>query len=114
MAKSVAPRKTIAKPGSKRGAASSGGKRLSLAVAVRCVDERFYVTLEDGRILSAPLTRLLRAATPAQRRNCRVEAFGTSLHWPDADEDIGVHYVLGVPEDELEEFAGFSDELPPE
>ncbi len=101
------------KTGSRRGRDSSSGKRrLALAVAVRCDDERLYVTLEDGRVVSAPLTKRLREATPAQRRHCRVEDFGTGLRWDDADEDIGVNYVLGVPEDELEEFAGFSNTRP--
>jgi len=85
---------------------------LALAVAVRCEDRRFYVTFDDGRVLSAPLTRRLREATPAQRRNCVVTDFGTGLRWEDADEDIGVNYVLGVTEDELEEFAGFTKGMP--
>lgn len=85
---------------------------MALAVAVRCDDERFYVTLTDGRIVSAPLTSRLRAATPEARRNCRVMDFGTGLRWDDADEDIGVNYVLGVPEDELEAYAGFTDDPP--
>jgi len=81
-------------------------------VSVRCDDRRFYVTLTDGRVASAPLTTRLRAATPAQRRSCRVTDFGTGLRWDDADEDIGVNYVLGVPEDDLEAFAGFTDDPP--
>ncbi len=82
-------------------------------MAVRCDDERVRVTLSDGRVVTAPLTSRLRAATPAARRSCRVTDFGTGLRWDDADEDIGVNYVLGVPEDELEEFAGFVDDAPP-
>jgi hypothetical protein len=35
-----------------------------------------------------------------------------NLHWEDADEDIGTHYVLGVPEEELEVFAGMTDDPP--
>lgn len=81
---------------------------------MRCDDRRLYVTLTDGRVVSAPLTKRLREATPAQRRRCEVTDFGTGLHWEDADEDIGVNFVLGVSEDELEAFAGFSDELPKE
>jgi len=81
-------------------------------VAVRCDDEQMYVTFDDGRVLTAPLTKRLRAATPAQRRNCVVDDFGTGLHWEDADEDLGVNWVLGVPEDELEAFAGFTDDPP--
>jgi hypothetical protein len=91
---------------------SSIGKKLGLAVAVRCDDRRFYVTLDDGRVVSAPLTTRLRAATHAARRNCEVNDFGLNLHWEDADEDIGTHYVLGVPEEELEVFAGMTDDPP--
>jgi hypothetical protein len=69
---------------------------------VRCDDRRFYVTFDDGRVLSAPLTTRLRRATPQARRNCKVDDFGTNLRWDDADEDIGVNYVLGIPEDEYE------------
>jgi hypothetical protein len=66
-----------------------------------------HVTLTDGRVVSAPLTPRLRAATQNQRDRGIVEAFGTALRWEDIDEDVGVNYVLGVSEDELEEFAGF-------
>jgi len=94
------------------GRASSRAEPLGLAASVRCDDRRFYVTLTDGRVLSALLTTRLRAATPVQRRNCRVTDFGTGIRWDDLDEDIGVNYVLGVPEDDLEAFAGFSDRAP--
>ena len=80
---------------------------MALATAVRCDDERIYVTLDDGRELSKPLTPFLRAAKPAARRKCRVEDFGTALTWPDADEDLGVNWFLGVPEDDLLDYAGF-------
>jgi hypothetical protein len=80
---------------------------MALAVGVSCDDEQILVRLDDGRELSAPLTPTLRAASSAARRNCVVEDFGTALHWPDADEDIGVNSLLGVPEDDLLELAGF-------
>lgn len=75
---------------------------------VRCDDERFYVGFADGREASAPLTPRLRAATPKQRANWRVEDFGTALHWPDIDEDYGVAHLLGMTEEELYELAGFT------
>ena len=112
LTKSVGSRQSTAKNGLTRGRASSSGKKLALAVAVRCDDEQMYVTFDDGRVLTAPLTKRLRAATPAQRRNCVVDDFGTGLHWEDADEDLGVNWVLGVPEDELEAFAGFTNDPP--
>jgi len=71
-----------------------------------------YVTLTDGRVVTAALTTRLLAATKAQRDQGVVEDFGTGLRWEEIDEDVGVNYVLGVPEDELEAFAGFSNQLP--
>ena len=54
------------------------------------------------------LARLaLSAATQKQRDRGFVEAFGTALRWEEIDEDVGVNYVLGVSEDELDDFAGF-------
>lgn len=81
-----------------------------LAKSVRCDDKRLYITLQDGRVVSAPLTPRLKKATPAQRARWRIEGFGTAIHWPDVDEDIGVAHVLGIPEDELYDFAGYSSE----
>ncbi len=69
---------------------------------MRCDDKRMYVTLDDGRIATAMLTPRLRDATTEARRRCEVVDFGTALHWPLADEDIGVHYVLGMPEGEYD------------
>ena len=66
-----------------------------------------HVTLTDGRIVSAPLTPRLLAATQRQRDRGSVKEFGTALRWEDIDEDVGVSYVLGVGEDELDDFAGF-------
>lgn len=86
---------------------TSSDKRLALGKSVRCDDELIYVTLTDGRVVTAPLTPRLRAATPAQRAKGRVGGWGTDLRWDEIDEDIGVAHVLGVPEDELDEFAGF-------
>jgi len=105
--KSSASQRGTARNGSRRGHVSSNGKVMALAVAVSCDDERILVTLDDGRELSAPLTPILRAASPTARRNCVVEDYGTALHWPDADEDVGVNSILGVPEDDLLELAGF-------
>ena len=86
---------------------ASSRSRLGLARSVRCDDEQIYVTLTDGRIVTAPLTPRLRAATAAQRRKGRVEGWGTALRWEEIDEDVGVAHVLGVPEDALDELAGF-------
>jgi hypothetical protein len=68
------------------------------------------VTLSNGREVHTPLARFprLATATPAQRDRAQIEGFGTSIHWPDVDEDIGVHTLLGVTEEELARFAGFT------
>jgi hypothetical protein len=83
---------------------------LGVATAVRCDDDSLIVTLSNGREVRAPLTRfpLLATATPAQRRRAQIEGFGTSIHWPDLDEDIGVNVLLGVSEEDLARFAGFT------
>ena len=71
--------------------------------------DRLTVRLTDGRELSAPLSisPRLSEATPGQRQRWTLESKGTSVHWPDIDEDIGVWTLLGVPEDLVLEAAGF-------
>ena len=83
---------------------------LGVATAVRCNDTSLSVTLSNGREVHTPLARFprLATATPAQRDRAQIEGFGTSIHWPDVDEDIGVHTLLGVTEEELARFAGFT------
>jgi Protein of unknown function (DUF2442) len=83
---------------------------LGVAVAVRCDDRRLHVTLSNGRVVSAPLADFprLMGATRGQRATAIIEAFGTSIHWPDVDEDIGVSQLLGVSEETLDRFAGFT------
>ncbi len=106
MTKSSTSRRRTRKSGSLPGSDSSD-RRLALGKSVRCDDEFIYLTLTDGRVVTAPLTPRLRAATPAQRAKGRVRGWGTDIRWEEIDEDVGVAYVLGVPEDELDEFAGF-------
>lgn len=58
----------------------------------------FVLHLVDGRVLSIPyeLVPSLARATDKQRKNCEVGGMGTSLHWPDIDEDLTVEgLVLG-------------------
>lgn len=71
--------------------------------------ERLTVRLTDGRELSAPLSTSPRLAnaTSQQRQRWTLEAMGTTIHWPDIDEDIGIWTLLGVPEDLVLEAAGF-------
>ncbi len=60
--------------------------------------------LKDGRELALPLTPRLRIATPAQRAHYELDDEG--IHWPDVDEDIGVHSFFGITEEELYDFLG--------
>lgn len=83
---------------------------LGVAIDVRCTEDEVVITLSSGRVVRAPLAdypRLARA-TPRQRSNVLIEALGTSIHWPDVDEDIGVSQLLGVTEEALARFAGFT------
>lgn len=84
--------------------------RPALAASVRVSDSRLAVQLTDGREISAPLNEFpeLVAATPEQRANWEISAFGTAIYWPDLDEEIGLAGLLGVPETLLEEAAGFT------
>jgi len=76
---------------------------------VRCDGEHVYVHLVEGREAGIPLawSERLSCATPEQRANYRIEEFGTAIHWPDIDEDIGLATFLGVSEDLLYDALGF-------
>ena len=82
----------------------------ALAESVRFGAGRMHVRLSDGREISVPLDRYprLAAATTIQRRHWQVISFGTAIRWPDLDEDIGVAGILGVPEELVDEAAGFT------
>ncbi len=101
--------KRTAKRGSPSGKVSSNGVLMSLAKSVAADDAGIHVTFEDGRVITAPLTQRLRAATRSQRSAGEVQGLGTWLHWKEIDEDLGVDYVLGVDEDEFLDFAGLVD-----
>jgi len=83
---------------------------MGVATAVRFEGDVLVVTLSNGREVSAQVADYPRLvnATPEQRAHYQIEGGGTSIHWPDVDEDIGVSYLLGVGEDEFLEFAGFT------
>jgi hypothetical protein len=76
---------------------------------VRVDDERITVVTTDGREHSVPLawSLLLSAATPEQRANYELQEFGTAIHWPDVDEDLGLATFLGVDEDVVYDALGF-------
>ena len=77
---------------SKRGLVST----TALAKSVNFDDEMMRVTLTDGRLLSVPIAwfPLLRAATTEQRTKYEIGGGGTSLHWPEIDEDLSVAGLL--------------------
>lgn len=100
--------KRAARSGSPPGGPTSARPKLSLAVSVETDDRGIHVRFEDGRLLTYPLTERLQRATPEQRAAGYVDDSGTALHWEEIDEDLGVNTVLGVSEDELYDFAGWT------
>lgn len=64
----------------------------AFAKTVEFDDEMMHVRLTDGRIISVPLVwfPLLKDATPEQRAHYQIGGGGTSLHWPEIDEDLSV------------------------
>jgi hypothetical protein len=64
----------------------------ALAKSVSFNEEMMHVSLTDGRCISVPIIwfPLLRGATSEQRANYEIGGAGTSLHWPDLDEDLSV------------------------
>jgi hypothetical protein len=64
----------------------------ALAKSVNFDEEMMHVSLTDGRCISVPIIwfSLLRATTPDQRSKYEISGGGTSLHWPDLDEDLSV------------------------
>lgn len=78
----------------------------------RCVRRRTTFVLSDGRELSAPTTwpRRLSSAKADDRAKWEIGGTGTNVDWPTIDEHIGVWTMLGVPEEEVLEAAGFEME----
>ena len=68
----------------------------ALAKAVAFNDDLMQVFLTDGRIISVPVIwfPLLHEATPEQRAQYEIGGGGTSLHWPEIDEDLSVEGLL--------------------
>lgn len=64
----------------------------ALAKLVSFDDEMMHVSLTDGRQISVPIVwfPLLRGATAEQRKKYEICGGGTSLHWPELDEDLSV------------------------
>ncbi len=69
-----------------------------VATSITFSEDQFSLFLVDGRTLSIPyeLVPSLSRASKAARENCELLGMGTSLHWPELDEDISVEgLVLG-------------------
>jgi len=69
-------------------------------MAMNVTEDLIIAELEDGRIISVPITwswRLSEASTE-QRNNFETIGNGEGAHWPDIDEDISVRGMMfGVP-----------------
>jgi len=66
------------------------------AESVSCSEDSLTVRLDDGRVLSVPLTwypRLLHG-TEAERGKYELIGDGEGIHWPDLDEDVSVEGLL--------------------
>ena len=70
-------------------------------IADLCVtDSEIMARLVDGRTVSVPLawSWRLSEASPEQRAHWELVGDGTSIHWPDIDEDISIEGMLyGTP-----------------
>ena len=66
------------------------------AVDVNVSEDNLVVELDDGRILSIPLTWYPRLwhGTPAERQNLRMIGDGRGIHWPALDEDISIEGLI--------------------
>ncbi len=67
---------------------------------IKISDESITAYLEDGRIISVPLTWSWRLseATKEQRKNYKITANGIGIHWPEIDEDLSAEGMLyGIP-----------------
>lgn len=93
--------------GSKLGATSSAvGNAPGLAARAWCEGAYLVVELTDGRVVTHALPDFVGAA-PESKRRCEVDDFGTAIRWPDLDESIGANWLFGVPEEVIEDLAGF-------
>ncbi len=66
---------------------------------VHCDDAMLWLTLQDGRVVGAPLAWFprLQQATSAQRAQYELWPGGDAIHWPAVDEDISVRVLMGHP-----------------
>lgn len=73
------------------------------AVTVEISDEMLTISLDDGRVVSVPISWYPRLsnALPEHRAVWEFIGGGHGIHWPELDEDISVENVLlGQPSGE--------------
>jgi Protein of unknown function (DUF2442) len=72
----------------------------ALAKTVSFDQDMMHVSLTDGRLISVPIIwfPLLRQATAEQRAKYEIGGGGTSLHWPELDEDLSVAGLMAGPD----------------
>jgi len=66
------------------------------AIEVNVTEDNLVVELDDGRILSIPLTWYPRLwhGTMVERQNWRMIGDGMGIHWPELDEDISIEGLI--------------------
>ena len=64
--------------------------------AVSTDDDQLTLWLDDGRVVSAPLSWYpsLVAASPAERKIWQPSGAGRGIHWPALDYDLSVEGIL--------------------
>lgn len=65
-------------------------------IDVAVTDEFLTVSLDDGRVLSTPLSWYprLRLASAAERQRWEIVSAGLGVSWPDLDEDLSLAGML--------------------
>ncbi len=76
-------------------------QELVRATGVQFSDDALLVSLNDGRTVSLPFTKIewlkwLAEATPAQRANWAIEPDGYAIYWEDLDDGFEVMHLLGM------------------
>ena len=68
----------------------------ALVKSVSFDEDMMHVLLTDGRCISVPIIwfPLLLKASREQRAKYEIGSGGTSLHWPELDEDLSVAGLL--------------------
>ncbi len=63
-------------------------------IAVQVQGGRVWVTLDDGRVIGAPLEWYMPLANATPEELGNYELFDDSINWPDLDEDLSVASML--------------------